>query len=69
MYKCIGTAVNVGELIQILEELPKGTPITAAGGFLHVINKVNEYGEYEGAVIEDNDYSEEWNEEFGFGEV
>lgn len=66
MYSTKGITYTVKELMELLGQLPGETPITAAGGVLHVITKTDEKGNYEGVVIEDNDYAEEWNEEFGY---
>lgn len=61
-YKLLGLAGTVNELINILKNLPKDTPISAAGGDCHVIIKNNISGTCEYVVLDEKDYSEEWNE-------
>ncbi len=56
-WKELRTCSTVGELMEVLTQLPAEMEITAAGGDCHVLtnNKT--------VVFDEKDYSEEWNEE------
>lgn len=60
-YKLLGIVGTVKELKKILEELPEDVPISAAGGDCYVIIKNNDDGTCEYVVLDEKDYSEEWN--------
>ena len=67
MYELLGTPKTVGELVELLREniIDEDAIITAAGATCHVISKYDEDGKVTNIIFDDDDYSEEWNEEFG----
>ncbi len=55
MWKDLGIAGTVGELMDVLKNMPKDTVISAAGGDCHILT------DGETVVLDEKGYSEEWN--------
>ena len=58
MWETLGVCGTVGDLMDILGYLPRDLSISAAGGDCYVLYNGEDY-----VVLDEKDYSAEWNEE------
>lgn len=64
-YEFLGKAFTVGQLVELLREnvVNEDTPLYLTGVECNVIAECNTNGDITSVILDDDDYSEQWNEE------
>ena len=65
-FELLGTVNTVKELVDLLHDnaVNEEALVTTCGAKCHVIAQTNE-NEITNIILEDDDYTDEWNEEYG----